>query len=77
MRNLKYGTNEMNMAQILFLQNRNKFMDLENKLVVAKGEGEGKGRTGSLGLADVNCYIQDGETTRFYCIAQGAIFTIL
>ena len=29
-----------------------KLMDLENRLVVAKGEGEGVGRTGSLGLID-------------------------
>ena len=32
---------------------RNKFMDMENRLVVAKGEGEGVGLTGSLGLVDV------------------------
>ena len=29
----------------------------ENRLVVAKGEGVGEGRTGSLGLADANYYI--------------------
>ena len=35
---------------------RNKFMDMENRLVVAKGEeeGEGEGWTGSLGLVDAN-----------------------
>ena len=34
-----------------------KIMDLENRLVVAKGEGEGEGVrwTGSLGLVDANC----------------------
>ena len=31
-----------------------KIMDLENKLVVAKGEGEGVGWTGNLGLIDAN-----------------------
>ena len=31
-----------------------KLMDLENRLVVAKGEGEGVGWTGSLGLVDAN-----------------------
>ena len=36
------------------VQNRNRLTDIENRLVVAKGEGVGKGRTGSLGLADVN-----------------------
>ena len=45
--NLKYGTNE------LFLQNRNRLTDTENRLVVVKGgRGKGLGRTGSLGLAD-------------------------
>ena len=29
-------------------------MDLENRLVVAKEEGEGVGRSGSLGLIDAN-----------------------
>ena len=29
-------------------------MDIENKLVVVKGEWEGMGWTGSLGLADAN-----------------------
>ena len=37
------------------------------------GGGEGEGRTGSLELADANYYIQNGQTTRFYCIAQGTI----
>ena len=31
--------------------------DMESRLVVAKGEGEGVGWTGSLGLVDVNYYI--------------------
>ena len=31
------------------LSTENKIMDLENSLVVAKGEGEGVGWTGSLG----------------------------
>ena len=31
-----------------------KFMDMENRLVVAKGEGEGVGWTGSLRLIDAN-----------------------
>ena len=29
-------------------------MDMENRLVVAKGEGEGVGWTGILGLVDAN-----------------------
>ena len=31
--------------------------DIENKLVVAKGRGEGEGWSGSLGLVDANYYI--------------------
>ena len=31
--------------------------DIKNRLVVAKGEGEGLGWTGSLGLVDENYYI--------------------
>ena len=36
------------------LSTEKKLMDLENRLVVAKGEGEGAGWTGSLGLVDAN-----------------------
>ena len=32
-------------------------MDIENRLVVAKGEGMGEGWIGSLGLADAKYYI--------------------
>ena len=39
------------------LSTEKKIMDLENKLVVAKGEGEGMGWTGNLGLVDANYYI--------------------
>ena len=42
------------MAQITYLQKRNNLMDMESTLVVAKGEGEGVGWTGSLGLAGAN-----------------------
>ena len=31
--------------------------DMENRFVVAKGEGEGAGWTGSLGSIDANYYI--------------------
>ena len=37
-----------------------KIMDLENRLVVAKGEEEGVGWTGSLGLIDTNYCIWNG-----------------
>jgi len=34
-----------------------KLMDLENSLVVAKGEGEGVGWSGNLRLINANCCI--------------------
>ena len=36
------------------LSTEKKIMDLENRLVVAKGEGEGVGWIGCLGLMDTN-----------------------
>jgi len=42
-----------------YLQNRNKLMDMENRPVVANGEGKGVGWTGSLGLVDANYYIEN------------------
>ena len=43
-------------------------MNLENRLVVAKGEGEGVGWTGNLGLIYADFCLWNGEATRF-CIA--------
>ena len=48
--NLKYDISEL-------LCNRNRLTDIENRLVVAKGKGVGKGKIGSLGLADANYYL--------------------
>ena len=42
------------------LSTEKKLMDLENRLVVAKGEGEGLGWPGSLGLIDRNYCIRSG-----------------
>ena len=39
---------------------KNKLTDMENRLVVAEGEGEGVGWTGSLGLIDANYCIWSG-----------------
>ena len=41
------------MAQ-MNLSTEKKIMDMENRLVVAKGEGEGVGWTGNLGLIDAD-----------------------
>ena len=43
-----------------YLQNRNRPTNVENRLVVAKGEGKGLGWTGSSGLVDANYYTQNG-----------------
>ena len=42
------------------LSAENKLMDFENRLVVAKGKGEGEGWAGSLGLVDTNYCIRSG-----------------
>ena len=43
------------------LSTEKKRMDLENRLVVAKGEGEEVGWTGGLGLVDPNYCIWNGN----------------
>ena len=48
--NLKYGTDEPSYRTETDTQ-------VENRLVVAKREGEGEGWTGSLVLAETNYYI--------------------
>ena len=48
-------------------------MDLVNRLVVAKGEREGVGWTGSLGLIDANCCLWNGWAMRSCCIALGTV----
>ena len=47
------------------------------RLAVAQGEGEGAGGIASLGLIDANYPIQNGETIRSYCTAQGTIVNLL
>ena len=42
------------------LSTEKKIIDLENRLVVAKGEGEGVGGIGNLGLIDVNYCLWSG-----------------
>ena len=56
------------MAQ-MNLSTEKKIMDLENRLVVAKGEGEGVGWTGNLKLLDVNYCLWNGEAMRSCFIA--------
>ena len=42
------------------LSTEKKIMDMENRLVVAKMEGERAGRTGNLGLIDANYGLWNG-----------------
>ena len=55
------------------LSTEKKLMDLENRLVVAKGEVEGQGWTGTLGLGDANYYIWSGLAMRSFCVAQRTV----
>ena len=50
----------INMAQMNPPTEQKKLMDVENRLAVAKGDGEGVGWTGSLGLVDANYCIWSG-----------------
>ena len=51
------------------LSTEKKIMDLDNRLVVARGEGEGVGGIGSLGLTDANYCSWNGFTMRSCCVA--------
>ena len=55
------------------LSTEHRLIDMENRLVVAKGKGERVGWMGSLGLADANYYISNGWAIRSCSIAQGTI----
>ena len=46
-----------------------KIMDLENRLVVDKGEVEGVGCIGSLGLIDADYCLWNGLAVRSCCVA--------
>ena len=51
--NLKCGTNES-------IQRTETLRDIGNRLVVAKGDGEGVGWVGNLGLIDANYCLWNG-----------------
>ena len=56
------------MAQMK-LSTAKKLIDLENRLVVAEGEGEGVVWTGNLGLMDANYCFWNGLTMGSCCVA--------
>ena len=55
------------------LSTEKKILDMENRLVVANGEGEGVGWIGNLGLIDANYCLWNGLAMRSCCIALGTI----
>ena len=55
------------------LSTEKKIRDMENRLVVAKGEGEGVGWMGSLGLIDTDNGLWNGLAVRSCCVAQGTM----
>ena len=59
------------MAQMK-LSTEKKIMDIENRLGVAKGEGEGVGRIGNLWLTDANYCLWNGYAMRSCCVALSA-----
>ena len=60
------------MAQ-MNLSTEKKMMDLENRLVVAKGEGEGMDWLGNLGLIDADYCLWNGLAMRSCCVALGTM----
>ncbi len=60
------------MAQMK-LSTEKKIMDLENRLIVAKGEGEGVRGTGSLGFRDADYCLWNGLAMRSCCVALGTM----
>jgi len=55
------------------LSTEKKIMDLENRLVVAKAEGEGVGWLRSLGSIDANYCLWNGFTMRSCCVVLGTM----
>ena len=64
------------MAQ-MNLSTEKKIMDLENRLVVVKGEGEGVGWIGSLGLIDANYCLWNGLAKRSCYAALRTVYSHL
>ena len=60
------------MAQ-MNLSTEKKIMDLEKRLVVAKGDGEGVGRIGSLELTYANYCLWNGLAMSSCCVALGTM----
>ena len=55
------------------LSTEKKIMDLQNGLVLVKGEGKGVGWSGSLGLIDADYCLWNGLSMRSCCVALGTM----
>ena len=70
--NLKYATNET-----IYKTETDSWRDIENRLVVAKGEGDGGRMEGEVRVSRYKLLYIEWITTSSYCIVQGTIFSIL
>ena len=59
------------------LSTEKKIMDLENRLDVANGEGEGMGWIGSSELIDADYCVWNGLAMRSCCVALGTMSSYL
>ena len=55
------------------LSTEKKLMDMENRLVATKGEGEGMGWTGNLGLIEANSCLWNGLAIKSCYVALGTV----
>ena len=68
--NLKYGSNEP-------IYKTNRLTDIENRLVVAKAEGEGSGMDWEFGVGRCKLLHFEWLSMQSYCIAQETISNFL
>ena len=61
------------MAQMILSIKQKQIMDMENRLVVARGQERGSGMDGEFGVGDANCSICNRWETGLYCTAQGTV----
>ena len=59
------------------LSTEKKIMENHNRLVVAKGEGDGMRWTGNLGLIDADYCLWNGLAMRSCCVALGTMSSYL
>ena len=65
------------MTQMNISTKNNRFTDIENIFVVAKGVGGRKGKDWEFGISRCKPLYRNRKTTQSYCIAQRTIFNIL